>query len=56
VALKYCGSGRSFSVRLIVTCSELSVDEDSTWLWPNTIECAWLFWPVRLSVSALLPS
>jgi hypothetical protein len=35
VALKNGGSGRSFSVLLIVTCSELSVDADSTWLCPR---------------------
>ena len=26
-------------MRLNVTCSELSVDADSTWLWPSTSEC-----------------
>ena len=51
--MKYGGSGRSLSVRLKVTCSELSVDADSIQLWPTTSECTWLFWPVRLSVSTL---
>ena len=56
VALKNGGSGRSLSVLLNVTCSELSVDADSTWLCPRTSECTWLFWLVRLSVRTLVPS
>src|SRR5207249_12111567 len=56
VALKYAGSGRSFSVRLNVTCSELRVDADSTCLCARTSECPWLFCPVRLGVRTLVQS
>ena len=35
---------------------ESAVFDESTKLWPATTECAWLSWPVRLSVSTLLPS